>query len=87
MKKTYQFKLNLTSNQRQTVEHWLDLLRHEYNWLLAERFNWWKFNRNDVILAPADFSVRYCSPLSAVQNKRRTNEYIYLRTKREKRGK
>ena len=61
MKKTYQFKLNLTSNQRQTVEHWLDLLRHEYNWLLAERFNWWKFNRNDVILAPADFSVGYCS--------------------------
>lgn len=61
MKKTYQFKLNLTSKQRQTVEHWLDLLRHQYNYLLSQRFNWWKSNRDDVILAEGDFNVRYCS--------------------------
>jgi putative transposase len=61
MKKTYQFKLQLTANQGQSVEHWLDRLRSQYNYLLAERFNWWQFHRNEVIVAQGDFSIRYCS--------------------------
>jgi putative transposase len=61
MKKTYQFKLRETSEQRQAIEHWLDMLRNQYNYLLAERFNWWQFNRNDVLIAQGQFSVRYCS--------------------------
>ena len=27
---------------------WLDMLRHQYNWLLAERFNWYEQNRSPV---------------------------------------
>jgi putative transposase len=61
MKKTYQFKLNLTSNQRQSLENWLDMLRKQYNYLLAQRFNWWKLNRSDVIIAQGEFKIRYCS--------------------------
>jgi putative transposase len=30
------------------MENWLDLLRRQYNYRLAERFNWWEQNRCDV---------------------------------------
>lgn len=28
--------------------HWLEMLRAQYNWMLADRFDWWQFNRCTV---------------------------------------
>ncbi|MGF1541839.1 MAG: helix-turn-helix domain-containing protein [Pleurocapsa sp.] len=39
MRKTYQYKLLLTANQRQEIDRWLDMLRAQYNYLLRERFD------------------------------------------------
>jgi len=60
MRKTYQYKLRLTPEQRAQVERWLVLLRHQYNYLLAERFRWWQYNRCDVVLPQGEFCLRYC---------------------------
>lgn len=30
------------------MESWLELLRRQYNYRLAERFNWWELNRCDI---------------------------------------
>lgn len=60
MRKTYQYKLRLTPEQRARIERWLDMLRHQYNYLLAERFRWWQYNRCDVILPQGEFCLRYC---------------------------
>jgi len=34
------------------MEHWLELLRKQYNYRLAERFNWWQQNRCDINACP-----------------------------------
>ncbi len=60
MRKTYQYKLRLTPLQRQEIERWLDMLRHQYNYLLGERFRWWQYNRCDVVLPQGEFCLRYC---------------------------
>lgn len=39
------------------MESWLELLRRQYNYRLAERFNWWELNRCDV----NSCSIRSCS--------------------------
>lgn len=48
MRKTYQFKLRPTKNQVATMDYWLELLRRQYNYRLAKRFNWWDLNRCDI---------------------------------------
>ncbi len=60
MRKTYQYKLMLTASQRREIERWLDMLRRQYNYLLAERFNWWKYNRCDLILPQGEYCLRWC---------------------------
>jgi putative transposase len=45
MRLAYQYRLRPTAIQIQDLNHWLDMLRSQYNWLLAERFNWWELNR------------------------------------------
>jgi putative transposase len=49
MRKTYQYKLIPTANQRQEIDRWLDMLRHQYNYLLADRFRWWQMNRCNLV--------------------------------------
>jgi hypothetical protein len=49
MRKTYQYKLKLTAPQRQEIDRWLDMLRHQYNYLLAQRYEWWKYNRSNLV--------------------------------------
>jgi putative transposase len=44
----YQYRLRPTSSQIVLMEKWLELLRKQYNYRLAERFKWWKQNRCDV---------------------------------------
>lgn len=52
MRIAYQFRLLPTSKQRATMSRWLDMLRLQYNWMLAERFQWWEENRSPVNACP-----------------------------------
>ncbi|WP_225225671.1 RNA-guided endonuclease InsQ/TnpB family protein [Komarekiella delphini-convector] len=57
MRLAYQYRLRPTSQQIARFENWLDLCRRQYNYRLAERFNWWEKNRCDV----DRFSIISCS--------------------------
>ncbi len=48
MRTAYQYRLRPTTSQMALMEQWLELLRRQYNYRLAERFNWWEQNRCDV---------------------------------------
>ncbi|NEO96072.1 MAG: transposase [Moorea sp. SIO3G5] len=52
MRSAYQYRLRLTKNQIAKVEKWLDMLRHQYNYLLADRFGWYKQNRCSTNACP-----------------------------------
>ena len=60
MRKTYQYKLIPTASQRQEIDRWLDMLRYQYNYLLADRFRWWQMNRCNLVLAQGDYCLRWC---------------------------
>jgi putative transposase len=60
MKRTYQYKLKLTSNQRQEIDRWLHMLRFQYNYLLGERFKWWEYNRSDLTIPQGEYCLRWC---------------------------
>jgi putative transposase len=47
-----QYRLRLTTQQQATIDHWLELCRRQYNYRLAERFNWYEQNRCDVNACP-----------------------------------
>lgn len=48
----HQYKLKLTKQQVAEIERWLDMLRAQYNYLLADRFDWWERNRCDINSCP-----------------------------------
>ncbi len=48
MQTSYQYRLRLTPQQQVTIDEWLELLPRQYNYRLAERFNWWEQNRCDI---------------------------------------
>ncbi|NJR38610.1 MAG: transposase [Leptolyngbyaceae cyanobacterium CSU_1_4] len=52
MRTAYQYRLRLTQQQQATIDSWLELCRRQYNYRLAERFNWWTQNRCDVNACP-----------------------------------
>jgi putative transposase len=52
MKLSYQYRLLPTSDQRKEMTSWLEKLRLQYNWMLAERFQWWEENRSPVNSCP-----------------------------------
>ena len=60
MRKTYQYKLLLTTVQRQKIDRWLNMLRAQYNHLLRERFNWWEYNRSYLVIPQGDYCLRWC---------------------------
>ena len=60
MRKTYQYKLKPTAVQRQEIERWLDMWRCQYNYLLADRFNWWKYNRCNLTIPQGKYCLRWC---------------------------
>ncbi|WP_339384365.1 helix-turn-helix domain-containing protein [Microcoleus sp. LEGE 07076] len=39
MRLAYQYKLLPTTEQKAELNRWLDMLRHQYNWLLQDRFD------------------------------------------------
>ncbi|MDJ0577990.1 MAG: transposase [Xenococcaceae cyanobacterium MO_234.B1] len=61
MKQAFQYKLLLNTNQRQEIDRWLDMLRHQYNYLLAERYSWWKYNRSDCVIPQGEFCQIACT--------------------------
>lgn len=52
MKLSHQYKLLPTTEQKAIMEKWLNMLRAQYNWLLADRFDWWERNRCDINSCP-----------------------------------
>lgn len=52
MKISHQYKLVPDTEQKATMNRWLDMLRHQYNWLLSDRFRWWEENRCDINACP-----------------------------------
>jgi putative transposase len=57
MKLAYQYKLLPTYEQRCRMDKWLDRLRYQYNYLLADRFDWWEMNRCPVNACPLVCSI------------------------------
>jgi putative transposase len=57
MKLAYQFKLLPTQDQRCRMERWLDMLKCQYNWLLADRFDWYEMNRCLINACPLVCSI------------------------------
>jgi len=53
----YQYKLLPAADQARRMTRWLDMLRHQYNWLLSERFDWWEYNRCPVNACPLTCSI------------------------------
>jgi len=52
MRSAYQYRLRLTKKQVVELDRWLDMLSHQYNYLLADRFNWYEQNRCSVNSCP-----------------------------------
>ena len=49
-----------TASQRQEIDRWLDMLRHQYNYLLADRFRWWQMNRCNLVIPQGEYCLRWC---------------------------
>lgn len=83
MRLTYQYRLRPNKQQAAMMETWLELLRWQYNYRLAERFNWWESNRCPVnacplvcsIAPPADQPEYYGQKRDLVQTKALFPEY------------
>ncbi|NEO02137.1 MAG: transposase [Moorea sp. SIO3I7] len=52
MRLAYQYRLRLNKSQISKIEKWLDLLRCQYNYLLADRFSWYEQNRSATNYCP-----------------------------------
>ncbi|NER27053.1 MAG: transposase [Symploca sp. SIO1C4] len=48
MKVAYQYRLRPTQQQALEIDRWLSMLCAQYNYLLADRFNWYEQNRSPV---------------------------------------
>nr|WP_033374001.1 RNA-guided endonuclease TnpB family protein [Spirulina subsalsa] len=57
MRIAYQYRIKPTYEQRCQMERWLDMLRCQYNWMLADRFDWWEMNRTPVNVCPLVCSI------------------------------
>ncbi|WP_232228597.1 helix-turn-helix domain-containing protein [Lyngbya sp. PCC 8106] len=54
---SYQYRLKPNYEQRCRLNSWLEKLRCQYNYLLADRFDWWENNRNYVNSCPLVCSI------------------------------
>lgn len=53
----YQYRLRPTKAQSAQIKTWLNLLRMQYNYRLAERFRWWDENRCPINACPLVCSI------------------------------
>ncbi|MDJ0620633.1 MAG: transposase [Calothrix sp. MO_192.B10] len=52
MRTSYQYKIKPTKLQREKIDNILEMLRHQYNYLLAQRFDWYEQNRCSIDRCP-----------------------------------
>ena len=52
MRVSYQYRLKPTISQAETIDKTLDMLRCQYNYLLAQRFDWYEMNRCSIDKCP-----------------------------------
>ncbi|NEO52157.1 MAG: IS200/IS605 family element transposase accessory protein TnpB [Okeania sp. SIO3B5] len=52
MRLAYQYKLRPTKEQSDKIDKILEMLRWQYNYMLAQRFNWWEQNRCSINACP-----------------------------------
>ena len=52
MRTAYQYKLRPTKHQATEFDRWLSMLCSQYNYLLADRFNWHEQNRSPINACP-----------------------------------
>ncbi|NEP11287.1 MAG: transposase [Symploca sp. SIO2C1] len=52
MRTAYQYRLRPTKQQAIEIDRWLSMLCYQYNYLLADRFNWYEQNRSPVNACP-----------------------------------
>ncbi|NEP13262.1 MAG: helix-turn-helix domain-containing protein, partial [Symploca sp. SIO2C1] len=52
MRTAYQYKLRPTQQQAIEIDRWLSMLCYQYNYFLADRFNWYEQNRSPVNACP-----------------------------------
>lgn len=52
MRIAYQYKLRPTKEQAEKINKTLDMLRCQYNYMLAERFDWWEQNHCPINSCP-----------------------------------
>ncbi len=52
MRTAYQYKLRSTKQQAAEIDRWLSMLCAQYNYLLADRFNWYEQNRCPINACP-----------------------------------
>jgi putative transposase len=52
MRLTYQYKLRPTKEQKGMIEYCLSMLQSQYNFLLADRFDWYKQSRCQIDRCP-----------------------------------
>ena len=83
MRIAYQYRLRPTKAQSAQMETWLNLLRMQYNYRLAERFKWWDENRCPInacplicsIAPPTDQPEYYGQKRDLIQTKAKFPEY------------
>jgi putative transposase len=52
MKTSYQYKIKPTKQQSEKIDKTLEMLRYQYNYLLAQRFDWYEQNRCPIDRCP-----------------------------------
>ncbi|MEG4519120.1 MULTISPECIES: transposase [unclassified Microcoleus] len=52
MRTSYQYRLRPTKLQAMEIDRWLSMLCAQYNYLLADRFNWYEQNRYSINACP-----------------------------------
>ena len=52
MRTSYQYRLKTNKEQRENIDNTLDMLRCQYNYQLAQRFNWYEHNRCSIDRCP-----------------------------------
>ncbi|MGB8687738.1 MAG: transposase [Microcoleus sp.] len=52
MRTAYQYRLRPTKQQAIEIDRWLSMLCAQYNYLLADRFNWYEQNRSPINACP-----------------------------------
>lgn len=57
MKLNYRYKLRPTKEQNATMIEWLNLCRRQYNYRLAQRFQWWEATRTPINSCPLNVAV------------------------------